>query len=95
MCAGLLPGLQPRFRCHPLSQAANFLCPCLFNHHPLQPSEMSFALSMDGGKLEWGSHSLDTVFAQRSNLANPAFLRWAGAPAGSAALQGSAARQQR
>ncbi|PRW60674.1 cyclopropane-fatty-acyl-phospholipid synthase [Chlorella sorokiniana] len=39
-----------------------------------QPSEMSFALSMDGGKLEWGSHSLDTVFAQRSNLANPAFL---------------------
>ena len=39
---------------------------------------MSFALSMDGGKLEWGSHSLDTVFAQRSNLANPAFLRWAG-----------------
>lgn len=44
---------------------------------PLQPSEMSFALSMDSGKLEWGSHSLDTVFAQRSNLANPAFLRWA------------------
>lgn len=39
-----------------------------------QPSEMSFALSMDGGRLEWGSHDLDTIFAQRSNLASPAFL---------------------
>ena len=40
-----------------------------------QPSDMSFALSMDDGALEWGSHSLDTVFAQRRNLASPAFLR--------------------
>ncbi|KAL4447595.1 hypothetical protein ABPG75_004814 [Micractinium tetrahymenae] len=39
-----------------------------------QPSDMSFALSMDGGRLEWGSHSLDTIFAQRQNLASPAFL---------------------
>lgn len=39
-----------------------------------QPSEMSFALSVDGGAVEWGSHSLDTVFAQRSNLASSAFL---------------------
>ena len=39
-----------------------------------QPSEMSFALSMDGGALEWGSHGLDAVFAQRSNLGSPAFL---------------------
>ena len=39
-----------------------------------QPSEMSFALSMDGGRVEWGSHGLDSVFAQRSNLASPAFL---------------------
>ena len=38
---------------------------------------MSFALSMDGGRLEWGSHSLDTIFAQRSNLASPSFLRCA------------------
>lgn len=42
-----------------------------------QPSEMSFALSMDGGALEWGSHSLDTIFAQRRNLASPMFLRCA------------------
>jgi predicted NAD/FAD-binding protein len=35
---------------------------------------MSFALSMDGGRLEWGSDSLDTIFAQRSNIASPSFL---------------------
>ena len=35
---------------------------------------MSFALSMDGGRLEWGSDNLDTVFAQRRNLASPSFL---------------------
>ena len=28
------------------------------------PSDMSFALSMDNGRLEWGSDNLDTVFAQ-------------------------------
>ncbi|PSC74866.1 cyclopropane-fatty-acyl-phospholipid synthase [Micractinium conductrix] len=39
-----------------------------------QPSDMSFALSVDGGHLEWGSHNLDAVFAQRKNLASPAFL---------------------
>jgi hypothetical protein len=40
-----------------------------------EPSEMSFALSIDEGRLEWGSHDLDTVFAQRSNAASPSFLR--------------------
>lgn len=39
-----------------------------------QPSDMSFALSLDGGKLEWGSDNLDTIFAQRSNLASPSFM---------------------
>ncbi|KAJ1470529.1 hypothetical protein T484DRAFT_1641266, partial [Baffinella frigidus] len=39
-----------------------------------EESDMSFALSVDGGKLEWGSHNLDTIFAQRSNLASPSFL---------------------
>ena len=33
-----------------------------------EESEMSFALSMDSGALEWGSHSLGTIFAQRDNL---------------------------
>ncbi len=40
-----------------------------------EPSDMSFALSIDGGKLEWGSHDLDSVFAQRKNAASPSFLR--------------------
>ena len=35
---------------------------------------MSFALSMDGGVLEWASHSLNTVFAQRRNALSPTFL---------------------
>ena len=34
---------------------------------------MSFALSLDQGRLEWASHGLDSVFAQRGNLANPQF----------------------
>ncbi|KAG2492394.1 hypothetical protein HYH03_009340 [Edaphochlamys debaryana] len=38
------------------------------------PSDMSFALSMDGGRLEWGSDNLDTIFAQRKNMASPSFL---------------------
>lgn len=33
-----------------------------------EESEMSFALSMDSGVLEWGSHGLGTIFAQRDNL---------------------------
>lgn len=40
-----------------------------------EPSDMSFALSMDEGKLEWASHNLDTVFAQRKNCADPTFLK--------------------
>lgn len=38
-------------------------------------SDMSFAVSMDGGALEWAGSNLDTVFAQRANLGSPAFLR--------------------
>ncbi|MGV7206724.1 NAD(P)/FAD-dependent oxidoreductase [Oxalobacteraceae bacterium A2-2] len=38
-------------------------------------SDMSFAVSMDGGALEWAGTSLDTVFAQRANLCSPRFLR--------------------
>jgi uncharacterized protein len=39
-----------------------------------QPSDMSFGVS-DGGAFEYASHSLDGVFANRANLANPLFLR--------------------
>ncbi len=37
-------------------------------------SDMSFSLSLDGGKLEWSGDSLFTVFAQRKNLISPSFL---------------------
>lgn len=40
-----------------------------------EPSEMSFSLSMDGGKLEWASHDLSTIFVQKRNLLSPSFLR--------------------
>ena len=37
-------------------------------------SNMSFALSLDGGALEWSGDSLDTIFTQRKNIASPKFL---------------------
>ncbi|MBS1301913.1 FAD-dependent oxidoreductase [Loktanella sp. SALINAS62] len=39
------------------------------------PSNMSFGASFDGGRLEYALHSLDALFAQRRNTANPRFLR--------------------
>ncbi|WP_106752357.1 NAD(P)/FAD-dependent oxidoreductase [Pannonibacter carbonis] len=39
-----------------------------------EASDMSFALSVDGGAREWAGTNLDTVFAQRSNLVSPRFL---------------------
>ncbi|MDO9194903.1 NAD(P)/FAD-dependent oxidoreductase [Rhodoferax sp.] len=42
-------------------------------------SDMSFSVQVPGarlgGALEWSGSSLNTVFAQRSNLANPRFMR--------------------
>ena len=40
-------------------------------------TDMSFSVKVPQGRrmLEWSGSSLDTVFAQRRNLANPAFLR--------------------
>ncbi|MEO8693736.1 MAG: FAD-dependent oxidoreductase [Acidimicrobiales bacterium] len=40
-----------------------------------QPSEMSFSVTNDSRGLYWRGSSLDTVFAQRSNIGRPAFLR--------------------
>jgi predicted NAD/FAD-binding protein len=45
---------------------------------PLAPSDMSFSVQTPlpgGGTLEWNGSNLDTVFAQRRNLARPAFWR--------------------
>jgi len=49
----------------------------LFEHLgvPTEPSDMSFAVQRDGGRLEWAGTDLGTIFAQRRNLANPRFLR--------------------
>ena len=47
----------------------------LFGHLgvPTQASEMSFAVSLDGGALEYAGSDLGGLFAQRSNLVSPRF----------------------
>jgi uncharacterized protein len=42
---------------------------------PTAPSNMSFAASIDGGRIEYALNTIDTLFAQRRNIANPRFLR--------------------
>ncbi len=42
---------------------------------PVVKSNMSFGASIDGGRIEYGLASLNALFAQRSNAANPKFLR--------------------
>lgn len=42
---------------------------------PIAASEMSFAVSLAEPGIEWAGSSLATLFAQRSNLARPAFWR--------------------
>jgi len=42
---------------------------------PTQPSEMSFAVSIDDGALEWSGTDLASVFAQKRNLFRPRFIR--------------------
>ncbi|GJH24411.1 NAD(P)/FAD-dependent oxidoreductase [Caballeronia novacaledonica] len=37
-------------------------------------SEMTFSVSLDGGRFEWAGTNLNTVFAQRRNLFSPSFL---------------------
>ena len=49
----------------------------LFRHLgvAVQPSDMSFAISLFGGTVEWGAQSLNAVFGQRRNLLSPSFYR--------------------
>lgn len=49
----------------------------LFDHLgvPTRPTEMSFAASLDGGRVEYAGHSLGTLFAQKRNLLRPRFWR--------------------
>jgi predicted NAD/FAD-binding protein len=37
-------------------------------------TDMSFGVSLDGGKLEWAGTNLDTVFAQRQRILSPRFI---------------------
>ncbi|MBK5927426.1 NAD(P)/FAD-dependent oxidoreductase [Rhodobaculum claviforme] len=42
---------------------------------PTAPSTMSFGASFDGGRFEYALQSLDSLFAQRSNILDPRYLR--------------------
>lgn len=42
---------------------------------PVRPSNMSFGVSVDGGKIEYALASLDSLFAQRKNAFSPRYLR--------------------
>lgn len=42
---------------------------------PTQPSDMSFAVSLDQGRMEWAGDNPLKLFGQPSNLVRPAFLR--------------------
>ena len=52
----------------------------LFRHLSVKThdSAMSFALSLDGGKLEWSGQSYSSLFAQKRNLFSLPFLRMLG-----------------
>jgi predicted NAD/FAD-binding protein len=45
---------------------------------PVAKSDMSFGVSARQGRLEYALNSVDAVFAQRRNVARPAFLRMVG-----------------
>lgn len=42
---------------------------------PTQASNMTFAVSVDDGRLEWGARNLRSIFGQPSNLFSPRFYR--------------------
>ncbi len=42
---------------------------------PVVESDMSFACSIQGGKVEYGLRNLSSLFAQRKNLISPTYLR--------------------
>ncbi len=42
---------------------------------PIAHSNMTFGVSIDGGRIEYALQSIDSIFAQRSHFARPAFLR--------------------
>jgi predicted NAD/FAD-binding protein len=55
------------------------LC-ALFDHMEVEtaPSDMSFSVSADGGRFEYGGARASMLFAQKRNAANPRFIRMLG-----------------
>jgi predicted NAD/FAD-binding protein len=49
----------------------------LFKHYgvPVEKSDMTFSVTIDDGRFEWGAKNLNALFGQRSNLLNPHYLR--------------------
>lgn len=47
----------------------------MFKHYgvPVEKSDMTFAVTVDEGRFEWGAKNLNALFGQRSNLKNPEF----------------------
>ncbi len=41
----------------------------------IAPSNMTFGVSIDGGRMEYALNSIDSLFAQRKHAVHPAFLR--------------------
>jgi predicted NAD/FAD-binding protein len=50
----------------------------LFKHHqvPTRKSNMTFGITVDDGKLEWGAENLNALFGQRGNICNLKFWRF-------------------
>jgi predicted NAD/FAD-binding protein len=49
----------------------------MFRHLGVQTQKscMTFGITIDDGRIEWGAENLNAVFGQRSNLVNPGFYR--------------------
>jgi predicted NAD/FAD-binding protein len=41
----------------------------------IKNSDMSFGLTVDNGRLEWGARNLDSIFGQRRNIVRPRFIK--------------------
>ena len=52
----------------------------LFRHYnvPVEKSDMTFSVTIDDGRFEWGAKNFNALFGQRSNALNPKYLRLLG-----------------
>lgn len=59
----------------PLMTLANFIAFLKEVGISIVPTEMTFAISRDGGRFEWAGTSLSSIFAQRKNVFKPRMWR--------------------